>query len=181
MTVTYEKLSKTIAFALRHDPHAFELTMDAAGWVAITELAEALSRAFQVRVTDEQIMQVVATDSKKRYTTSQGLIRASQGHSIPIDLGLIATLPPTVLYHGTVQPAIESVFAIGLIPKSREYVHLSAYVETARSVGARRGSPIIIEVAALTAFEAGVEFFLSENDVWLARKVPAAFLTLTRS
>jgi putative RNA 2'-phosphotransferase len=181
MNLTSEKLSKTIAFALRHNPHAFGLTMDAFGWVSVTELAEALSNSLQERVTDGQIMQVVALDSKKRYVVSQGLIRASQGHSVPVNLGLVATMPPAVLYHGTVQQVVEPIFSIGLVPMSREYVHLSTSIDVAKSVGARHGVPVIIEVASLDAFKAGIEFFLSENNVWLTRSVPVKFLTLGHS
>lgn len=176
MKLTQEKLSKTIAFALRHDPSAFELTMSTSGWVSIQELAKAFSGHFQEKVTVEQILEIVALDAKKRYAVSGNKIRASQGHSFPVDLGIAAQTPPAVLYHGTVQIALDSIFELGLIPRSREFVHLSAMVDTATQVGARRGSPIILEIAALEASQAGVEFFLSDNNVWLARAVPAKFI-----
>lgn len=178
MKLTREKLSKTMAFALRHDPSAFELTMSTSGWVSITELAKAFSGHFQEKVTVEQILEVVELDSKSRYAVAKGKIRASQGHSFPVDLGLLPQVPPASLYHGTVQVAVDSIFQQGLIPREREFVHLSASTETATQVGSRRGAPVILEIAAAKAAEAGIEFFLSDNNVWLARAVPAKFISL---
>lgn len=178
MKLTPEKLSKTMAFALRHDPSAFQLTMNSAGWVSIHELAAALSVALHELITVEQIAQVVAVDGKKRYAVSEGQVRASQGHSFPVDLGLVPLAPPVSLYHGTVREAIASIFEQGLISQEREYVHLSASIETAMQVGARRGKPVLIEIKAQKASESGVKFFLSENNVWLSAAVPAEFLIL---
>jgi putative RNA 2'-phosphotransferase len=68
--------------------------------------------------------------------------------------------------------------AEGLRPMSRHHVHLSPDIATARRVGARRGRPVILEVAATRLAARGQAFHLSGNGVWLTAHVPPEFLTL---
>jgi len=176
--LTQEKLSKSIAYALRHKPEEFGLAMSTSGWVSVSELAKAMSTKFQETITIEQITQVVTSDSKGRYVLEKGEIRATQGHSFPVELGLAPSTPPGVLYHGTVSRFLRSIFEQGLISGSREYVHLSAMKATATQVAARRGTPVLLEVNTTAAIQSGVEFFLAENGVWLARAVPASAISI---
>ena len=77
---------------------------------------------------------------------TESKIRANQGHSIKVDLGLEAIKPPKVLYHGTGRKYLESILKNGLIKKERNYVHLSKDIETASIVGKRHGDLVILEV-----------------------------------
>lgn len=43
------------------------------------------------------------------------LIRANQGHSIPVDVELEECVPPEILYHGTGEKFVGSIDAQGLI------------------------------------------------------------------
>lgn len=169
---TREKTSKTMAYALRHKPEEFALSMNAAGWVEIRELAKALS------TTVTEITEIAEADAKQRYTIKGSKIRAAQGHSFPVELGLESLTPPETLYHGTVSQFLTPIFEKGLIPGKREFVHLSASIETATAVGARRGKPIILKVAALEAFESGVIFHQAENGVWLTKALPSKFISI---
>ena len=103
-------------------------------------------------------------------------IRASQGHSLEVDLGLDPAEPPHVLFHGTARQFLESILDEGLVPRSRQHVHLSAHEVTAHKVGARHGKPVILQIDCGAMRAAGIEFFLSANGVWLTARVAPEFL-----
>lgn len=122
--------------------------------------------------------EIVQTDSKKRYSFSDDKtrIRANQGHSIPVDVELEQKMPPDILWHGTGEKYVGSINKIGLIPKSRLYVHLSGDRDTAQAVGSRHGKPVIYQVDAGSMAADGYPFYLSANEVWLGKEVPARYL-----
>ncbi|GAA1271190.1 RNA 2'-phosphotransferase [Saccharothrix xinjiangensis] len=164
------RLSKRMSKVLRHDPERAGLALDAAGWVDLGEFVAALG------VSRDHVLEVVARNDKKRYEVVDGRIRASQGHTVAVDLGLAAAEPPAVLYHGTVGAALPEILRDGLRPMRRHDVHLSATVETAVRVGSRRGRPVVLEVDAAAMRADGHEFRVSANGVWLASAVPPAYL-----
>lgn len=177
--LTLERVSKTMAHALRHSPQSYELSTDPEGWVELKALSKALTEHFGAPVTIEMICDVVLVDAKARYMIQAAKIRAVQGHSIPVDLGLKSMKPPKHLFHGTVEEFSSSILQQGLKRGQRQHVHLSETVETALSVGARRGEPVLLTVTAEAAHAQGVEFFQAENGVWLTEFVPAEFVGLT--
>ena len=172
------RISKRLARHLRHDPAAIGLTLAPGGWVGVDELLDAL-RTHGFAVTREELDEVVETNNKRRYAFDETgtRIRASQGHSVEVDLGLPDATPPEILYHGTVPKFLEAIEREGLRPMKRHAVHLSATIETARTVAARRGKPVIlcIDAAAMTA-AAGHAFQVSANGVWLTAAVPPEYL-----
>lgn len=170
------RASKFLAKYLRHDPAAIGLTLDAGGWVAVRDLLAACERA-GMPMTRGELEHVVATNDKQRFVLEGDRIRANQGHSVAVELGLPAVEPPTSLYHGTVARFLPRIRREGLRPMRRHDVHLSPDVETARGVGARRGEPVILTVHAGAMHATGHEFRLSANGVWLTASVPATFLT----
>lgn len=170
-------VSRFLALVLRHDPAAVGIALDDGGWVEVDRLLEALARSGRP-ISRAELDQVVAGNDKRRFAYSEDgrRIRASQGHSVPVELGLAPCEPPAVLYHGTVGRTLPAVLREGLKPMSRQDVHLSADVETAVRVGSRRGRPVVLEVDAAGASAAGQVFRLSANGVWLTGAVPPAFL-----
>ncbi|MGW4209924.1 RNA 2'-phosphotransferase [Lentzea sp. NPDC004789] len=164
------RLSKRMSKALRHRPERVGLTLDPAGWVPVTDLLTALG------ITEAELREVVDRNDKKRFTIDGDRIRANQGHSVEVDLGLPAAIPPDTLFHGTVARFLDDIMRDGLRPMSRHDVHLSPDRETARRVGARRGRPVILAVDAKAMSDAGHEFRLSANGVWLTGHVPARYL-----
>ncbi|MFD5824478.1 RNA 2'-phosphotransferase [Lentzea sp. NPDC060358] len=165
------RLSKRMSKALRHQPERVGLTLDPAGWVPLADLLAALG------VSAEDVLEVVEHNDKKRFTVDGDRIRANQGHSVPVELGLPAAEPPEVLFHGTVAQHLDDIMRDGLRPMSRHDVHLSPDRETARRVGARHGRPVVLVVDARRMHDDGHEFRLSANGVWLAQHVPAEYLT----
>jgi len=159
---------------LRHSPDSVGLTLDDAGWVDVADLLAAL------RLTRAQLEEVVAGNDKQRFAFdgSGTRIRASQGHSVPIDLGYAAEQPPAELFHGTVERFLPAILAHGLRPGNRHAVHLSPDLSTAREVGARRGRPVVLRVDAAAMAAEGALFTRSANGVWLVQAVPFRYLAV---
>lgn len=172
-----KSISKWLSLILRHSPETAGLSLDANGWVSVEELLAQSARKGR-RFDRAMLDEVVVTNDKQRFAFSDdGLrIRASQGHSVNIDLQLEPCEPPEVLYHGTIPAAIAAILADGLKPMSRQHVHLSADRETADRVGSRRGKPTILVVRSGQMWRDGHRFYRSANGVWLAEAVPAGYL-----
>jgi putative RNA 2'-phosphotransferase len=154
------------------------MQLDAEGWLPIDELIENANRQGK-QLSLELLHEVVASCEKKRFSLSEdGLkIRANQGHSVrDVELNLEVVAPPSVLYHGTVAAFLGSIREHGLLKRSRNHVHLSADVETAKKVGARRGKPVILTIRSEAMHESGHTFYLSANGVWLTDAVPVSFI-----
>jgi putative RNA 2'-phosphotransferase len=173
------KVSKYLAKHLRHQPERIGLTLDPGGWAGVGDLLRAAA-AHGFPITRDELDHVVATNDKKRYEfdASGERIRASQGHSIEVDLDLPVVEPPAVLYHGTVGRFLDTIRREGLKPMNRHHVHLSPDRETATRVGARRGRAIVLTVHSGRMAAAGHEFRVSANGVWLVDAVPPRFLTI---
>lgn len=169
------EVSKFLSYVLRHHPEAVGVTLDAEGWIAVDVLLAALA-AHGRALTLAELEEVVATSDKRRFALDGERIRANQGHSIEIDLALAPQTPPDVLFHGTVDRFLESIRLKGLLRGQRTHVHLSADLDTAKKVGARRGKPVILEIDAAAMLTAGHVFFRSDNGVWLVETVPASYI-----
>jgi putative RNA 2'-phosphotransferase len=172
------QLSKFLSLILRHQPDTIGLALDAQGWAVIDELI-AKSDAAGTRFTRDDLLHVVQSSDKKRFSVSEDgqRIRAAQGHSVEVELGLQPQEPPAVLYHGTATRFVDAILAEGLKPQSRQQVHLSADEATAQLVGQRHGKPVVLTVDALRMHAAGFKFYRADNGVWLADQVPSGFLT----
>ena len=171
------RISKRLSYVLRHDPGSVGVVLDAAGWVEVDALLSALARS-GLRLSRARLDEVVARNEKQRfaYDPSGRRIRASQGHSVRVELGLARLEPPAVLFHGTATRLVPAILREGLRRGSRHDVHLSADVATARVVGARRGPATVLEVDAAGLSASGAVFTRSANGVWLVEQVPPAYL-----
>ena len=170
--------SKYISLILRHKPEVLGITLDEHGWADVRDLIEGVSRTRPL--TMDELEEIVRTDGKQRYSFNgdHTLIRANQGHSVPVDVELRQTDPPDVLYHGTGEKTVPSILREGLVPMSQLYVHLSADPQTAKKVGARHGKPVVFRVDTGKMRADRIPFFLSVNGVWLTKQVPVQYLTL---
>lgn len=170
-------ISKFLSYVLRHRPDEIGITLDLNGWVPIADLLAA-SAAHGRSITRSELDAVVATNAKARFAISDdGLqIRASQGHSVEVDLGYQPVVPPEVLYHGTARRNLDSIRRHGLLKGCRHHVHLSPDAATARSVGSRHGSPVVLVVRSGAMARDGMKFYRSANGVWLTDTVPYAYI-----
>jgi putative RNA 2'-phosphotransferase len=171
------RISKYLSKHLRHQPERIGLRLEPGGWVAVDDLLRACTRN-GFRLTRAELDEVVTRNDKQRFAfdASGTRIRAQQGHSVQIDLNLEPTVPPSVLYHGTVERNIPAILRDGLLKMSRHDVHLSPDVATARIVGARRGKPVVLAVDAAAMHGDGFVFRRSGNGVWLVDHVPPRYL-----
>ncbi|MGW0364996.1 RNA 2'-phosphotransferase [Streptomyces sp. NPDC002990] len=169
------KVSKYVSKHLRHQPERIGLRLDAQGWVEIDDLLRAAA-AHGFPFGRAELDHVVAANDKQRFAVEGTRIRASQGHTVAVDLDLPQAEPPAYLYHGTVARALEAIRSEGLRPRARHHVHLSPDRETATRVSARRGRPVVLAVDAGAMRAAGHVFWVSANGVWLADSVPPRFL-----
>ena len=176
---TAKSVSKFLSLVLRHSPETIELELDENGWADVDELIEKCNKnGSQNEMTAELLDYVVANNDKKRFAFNEDKtkIRASQGHSISVELNLNEAEPLEFLYHGTVDKFLENIKKEGLQKMSRQHVHLSKDRETAIKVGSRRGAAQILIVRSGEMFRDGFKFYLSENNVWLTDEVPAKYI-----
>lgn len=173
------KTSKFLSRVLRHAPEIIGLQLDEQGWADVDELI-GKTHASGRKLDLEMLQEIVATNDKQRYSFSEDgtKIRANQGHSLNIDLGLSAIEPPAVLYHGTTTRFLDSILAHGLRSGSRNHVHLSPDHATAVAVGSRHGTPVVLQIDAAGMHREGHAFYLSKNNVWLTERVPPEFISI---
>ncbi len=171
--------SKFLSLVLRHQPQTLGLRLDPQGWVEVETLL-AQAAAHGQPITRDQLQRVVAENDKQRFALSDDgqRIRANQGHSVEVQLGLPPREPPERLFHGTASRFLDSIRREGLRPGQRQHVHLSSDEATAQRVGQRHGRPVVLIVQSRAMAAEGHEFYLSENGVWLTLAVPVRFLEI---
>lgn len=173
-----EELSKEISYALRHAPWEYELEMNEEGWVPVEQLLDALHRTEKwSSICEADLNEMIEKSEKKRHEFADGKIRAFYGHSMPMKILKEEKMPPNVLYHGTARRFLESIIKNGLLPQSRQYVHLSQDIETAENVGKRHDDkPCILIIDAKTAWNDGIKFYFGNEKVWLADAIPSRYI-----
>jgi putative RNA 2'-phosphotransferase len=171
------RTSKFLSLILRHQPERVGIKLDQAGWASVEQLLAAVNR-HGVALTRDKLEHVVATNDKKRFAFSEdGLrIRASQGHSVNVELKYEPQTPPEFLYHGTPERFVASIRETGLNKGQRHHVHLSPDLQTATKVGQRRGRPVVLKIRSGEMHRAGHAFYRSANGVWLVEQVPQQFI-----
>jgi putative RNA 2'-phosphotransferase len=175
----YVKLSKAASHALRHAPEEYGLKLDEGGWIEVSAFLDALkSRTCEwAGITAADLETMIQRSAKQRHEITGARIRALYGHSTHERIAKEAKRPPELLYHGTDPTAAAAILVEGLKPMGRQYVHLSLDLGTAREVGKRKDKePVILTVRAAEAFDAGVAFYMGNQNVWLADHIPSRFI-----
>ena len=159
------KTSKFLSLVLRHQPERIGLQLDEQGWAGINDLLDAARRSGHP-MDRALLLGVVNENDKRRFAISndETKIRANQGHSIEVDLGLPPSKPPQLLFHGTVKRFLPSILQSGLVAGARQHVHLSLDIKTAQKVGSRRGSPVVLTVQSGFMHADGHKFYLSAQS-----------------
>lgn len=172
-------LSKLLSLALRHQPEVLRLTLDEHGWVGVDALLAGLQAAGK-RVDLPLLRQLVETNSKQRFAFSEdgSRIRANQGHSVEVELGLAPLTPPPILLHGTATRYLHAILDEGLDKRQRHHVHLSESDATALQVGQRYGKGVLLRIDAARMHRDGHLFYRTANGVWLTDAVPPEYLEL---
>lgn len=172
------KASKFLSLILRHQPQSIGLQLDKAGWANVDELLTKMNQVGH-QINREGLENIVENNDKQRFSFSDdgSKIRANQGHSIPIELGYEAKIPPTILYHGTAVKNKAAILEKGIDKRQRHHVHLSSDKITATKVGQRHGQPFLFVVLSGEMHKAGIPFYESENGVWLTEYVDPQYLS----
>ena len=173
------KESRLLSLVLRHKPEEIGITLDKNGWADVKDLLKGMA-ARGNKITMAELEDMVANNDKQRFAFNETKtkIRANQGHSIEVDLELIETQPPDILYHGTASSSLDAIFKTGISKMNRQYVHLSADMKTAIKVGSRHGKPVVLEIKAALMSADGYKFWRSSNGVWLTDQVPAKYISV---
>jgi len=168
-----KEISKHLSYVLRHRPDSIGIQLDSQGWTDIDLLIKKL------KISQSDLEFVVKNNSKNRFSISDDKksIRANQGHSVNIELGLLSKIPPLKLYHGTTIQSYEKIKIDGLLKMNRNHVHLSSEIETAKQVGSRHGKPIILLIDCEKMIVENIKFYQSENGVWLTEYVNPKFIS----
>jgi len=174
-----EHISKLLSMILRHKPEVIDIKLDAQGWAPVVSIVNGMKKIGK-KVEISNILEIVRADAKGRYALKDNntMIRANQGHSIKVDLGLVETTPPDVLYHGTIKKFFDIIKHEGLKPMKRHHVHLSGDEKTALAVGSRRGEPFLIYIDTKAMKNDNIKFYRSENGVWLTDFVDPKYFLL---
>lgn len=169
-----ESRSRKLAYLLRHD---CGYSYESGGWRLISDLID--NHSF----TSEEIEVIVSTDVKGRFELNRDKtkVRALYGHSVKIELMLLSQCPPEFLYHGTATKYISSIMHNGLLPKARQYVHLTEDIEVAAITGSRHGDPIVLKVSSHLMYSEGYIFHHLENGVWLTKEVPIEYIDIIKN
>lgn len=174
-------ISKKMSYCLRHNPQKYGLKLDGYGFVDLQEFLNAMNRVhhFQPKLTEMKIREIINSSNKQRFEIKNGKICALYGHSIPQIIKRKKAVPPDTLYHGTAHRFLSSIEKEGLLPMGRQYIHLSADIAMAKSVGKRRdNNPAILVIDAKKAYEDGIEFYIGNDEVWLCDQLPSRYLRL---
>lgn len=176
-TTAITRISKFLSLVLRHRPGLLGITLDEGGWIDVAQLLQRMQQKGW-DIDEPSLHEVVAANNKQRFALSADgrRIRASQGHSIPVNLGYAPQQPPGILYHGTATANLQAILQQGLQKGKRHQVHLSTDAATALAVGRRHGAPVILQVDAARMYADGHVFYCSDNGVWLTEWVPPAYL-----
>lgn len=177
--MNYSELSKEVSYALRHAPWEYELEMDESGGVPLEQLLFSLHQTQKWEdVTKEDLIEMIERSEKKRHEIYDDKIRAFYGHSIPMKIVKEEKMPPNILYHGTARRFMDSIAEKGLLPRSRQYVHLSQDIATAEIVGKRHdNNPQILVIDSLSAWNDGIKFYYGNEKIWLADMVPSKYIS----
>ncbi len=172
-----KQISKFMSLVLRHKPETIGLQLNENGWANVQDMIDKMNTT-GADVHIELIHTIVETNDKKRFAFNEDktMIRASQGHSVEVELNLTEVQPPEFLYHGTIQESADIIRLEGLKKMSRQHIHLSKDKETAIKVGSRRGKPVILVIHAAAMHADGYRFYLSANEVWLTDEVPVQYI-----
>lgn len=177
------KLSKFLSFVLRHKPEEINLELDKNGWADINELIQKSKEHQDLTFSEDDLFFIVKNNAKQRFMLSDDKtkVKANQGHSIQVELGLVDTAPPEYLYHGTAEQFIDIILKEGVKPMKRHDVHLSFSKEVANSVGIRHGKSVVLRIKTKQMHKDGFTFQCTANNVWLTKHIEPKYIEMNFS
>lgn len=170
-----ERITRSLAYMLRHQPEQFDLEVDDFGFAEIEEVVRALNERLGEPVDEEDVERAVTSGDRQRYEFQEGRIRALYGHSISVLPGE-PTKPPEELFLGISGRDGERALRSGLRPGRRSFLHLALSEEDARETGRRLAREYtVLTVHALDAWEEGINFY-DRKSLFLSDPIPVQYL-----
>lgn len=169
-----EKIGRTLAAILRHGK--FGLEMDDQGNVSLKDvMAKIRERNPRMNwLRARHIEALVETDPKGRYVIAGGKIRATYGHTVPLDIRLDCENIPDELFYPATPEEAEIILESGIFPSDRAMVHLSlTYRDALRAGSVRTEDPVILVIDTGVCMELGSDIGKAAKTVYLCRSVPA--------
>jgi len=172
------RVSKLMAYILRHSPEEFGLKPDEEGFVPLEELVNALRRVYP-DVTGDFVRKIVENDPKGRYEIRGDKIRARYGHSFEVTLNHEEDRETKILYHGTPRRNLERILREGLKPMKRQFVHLTTSRKEAFETGRRHGKDVVLLIIDADCLRRkGLKVYKAGKNVRTIREVPPECITL---
>ena len=172
------RVSKLMAYILRHSPEEFGLKPDEEGFVPLEELVNALRRVYP-DVTGDFVREIVENDPKGRYEIRGDKIRARYGHSFEVKLNHEEDRETKILYHGTPRRNLERILREGLKPMKRQFVHLTTSRKEALETGRRHGKDVVLLIIDADCLRRkGLKIHRAGKNVRIVKHVPPECITL---
>ncbi|CAD5244962.1 RNA 2'-phosphotransferase [Thermococcus camini] len=172
------KVSKLMAYILRHSPEEFGLKPDMEGFVPLDDLVRALQRIYP-DVTGDFVREIVENDAKGRYEIKGDKIRARYGHSFEVKLNHGEDTETKILYHGTPRRNLERILREGLKPMKRQFVHLTTSKIEALETGRRHGKDVVLLIIDAECLRRnGLKVYKAGRNVRIAKRVPPECIIL---
>jgi len=171
----HERLTRSLAYMLRHQPEEFDLVLDKHGWGNLGDVVQALGDRLDESVEEEDVNEALAGADRVRYEIKDGRIRALYGHSIEVDPGE-PDEPPDELFATVRGRDVPNVERDGLKSVRRSHLHLSLTEDEGREVGRRLDRRYaVIRVLAGDAWEDGIDFY-DRGAIFLSEEIPIEFI-----
>ncbi len=166
-----------LSLLLRHAPETVGLTVNSAGWANVDELIRRCVHS-AVPLTRKLIGEVLAHHPTCAFELSADSrhIRAKGGHSVPVDVGLLVSIPPTTMYHGTATRFLASIRSHGLVPRHTKHLYVSPIREIALAIAARHGDPVALRLDVNELVRDGFNFYVTAQDEWMTSHVPPRYI-----
>ena len=175
-----DSLGRIMAGVLRHFPEKVGLTMDGHGWIDLNAFIKAIgeSRSGFHWLRPQHIEAIIKTDLKGRYQIDGGMIRATYGHSIDVNLDDLPLAEIDNLYYSVAEEELDVILEHGLHPVDRKRVHLSGSIEKAiEAAKTRTEEPLLLRIDGVKTREDGVLIYHAGKDVYITDKIDAKYLS----
>ena len=173
-------LGRIIAGVLRHFPEKLGVMIDGHGWVDVSEFVEAIgiSRSGFHWLRNHHIEAIVLTDPKGRYQIDGGMVRATYGHTIDVNLDDLPLADIDEFFYPVTEEEIDIILEGGLNPIDRKNVHLSGSIEKALEAGrVRTEEPLIIKINGAKAKKDGIKIYHAGKDVYITDRIDAKYIS----
>ena len=175
-----DSLGRIIAGVLRHFPEKLGVSIDGHGWVDISEFVHAIgsSRSGFHWLRNHHIEAIALTDPKGRYQIDGGMVRATYGHTINLDLSDLPDADLKEYFYPVTEEEMDVILEHGLNPIDRKHVHLSGSIEKAIEAGrVRTEDPLILRIDGKKALKNGIKIYQAGIDVYITERIDPDLLS----